>query len=404
MKTKDKDKIELCDREKCTACLACLEVCPKHCVSVKKDAYGNDTPFINREECVDCGKCQEVCPVINSVQLRQPTKVYAAFSSNSTIHRESASGGVASELALEILQSGGVVYGAAQTKDLIIEHIRITEKEEIERLKGSKYVHSHNKGHYKKIKTDLLNGLQVLFVGTPCQVAGLKKYLNNEQYDNLFCIDLICHGVPSQKTFLDCMEYETGEKTFEGWNISFRDEDGFEIKLKNPLDEVKYKLNLKNSFYYNGFMEGYIYRKNCYICEYARPERCGDITLGDFWGLGDDIPFFAEKKDGINVILINTEPGLRLFNRIKNNLQYWERTYNEARLKNGQLNQPTSKTSHCEKFLKLSNKYREIDNGNAIAVKKCNRKKRIALVFRNMIKKNKLIYKFVQLVFKRKDI
>lgn len=400
MKTKDKDKIELCDREKCTACLACLEVCPVHCINVRKNSYGNDMPYINNEECINCGKCQKACPVISGVQLRHPSKVYAAYSSSSVIHKKSASGGVASELALEIIRSEGVVYGAAQTEDLKIEHIRIDEEEQLERIKGSKYVHSHNKGHYKKIKSDLLNGLQVLFVGTPCQVAGLKKYLNNKQYDNLFCVDLICHGVPGQKTFLDCMEYETGEKTFEGWNVSFRDEDGFEIKLKNPSGEVEHKLNLKNNFYYNGFMEGYIYRENCYNCEYAKPERCGDITLGDFWGLGDDIPFSADKKDGINVILINTDNGTKLFDRVKDSLQYWERTFDEARAKNGQLNHPTSKTRHCVKFLKLSSKYSELQNGNAIAVIKCNRKKRIALALRKKTKKNKLLYKCIHIVFK----
>lgn len=404
MKAKNIGKTELCDREKCTACLACMEVCPVHCINVKKDSYGNDIPFINKEECVSCGKCQEVCPIINRVKLRQPSKVYAAFSNNSIIHKGAASGGVASELALEIIRRGGVVYGAAQTKDLIIEHIRIDNKEKLDRLKGSKYVHSHNKGHYKKIKSDLLNGRQVLFVGTPCQVAGLKKYLNNKQYENLFCVDLICHGVPSQKTFLDCMAYETGEKSFEGWNISFRDEDGFEIKLKNPLGEEKYKLNLKNSFYYNGFMEGYIYRRNCYICEYAKPKRCGDITLGDFWGLGDNIPFSADKKDGINVVLINTDNGTKLFDRVKDSLQCWERSFEEARAKNGQLNQPTSKTRHCEKFFKLSNKYCEIEKGNAKAAIQCNRKKRIALEFRKMIKKNKMIYKIARALFKGKNI
>ncbi len=389
MKTIDKEKIKLCDREKCTACLACLEVCPSHCINVKKDLCGNDIPFINDEECVGCGKCQKACPVISGVQLRHPSKVYAAYSKDLKIHKKATSGGVASELALEIIRRGGVVYGAAQTKDLIVEHIRIDEEEKLERLKGSKYVHSHNKGHYKKIKADLLNGLQVLFVGTPCQVAGLNNYLNNKQYENLLCIDLICHGVPSQKTFLDCMQYETGEKSFEGWNISFRDENGYEIKLKNPSGEVKYKLNLKNSFYYNGFIEGYILRNNCYNCKYTSPKRCGDITLGDFWGLGDDIPFSSDKKDGINVVLINTDNGNEMFNRVKNRLNYCERTLDEARLKNAQLNHPTPKTRRFVKFSKLSKKYRGIEKGNAMAVIKCNRKKRIILAYRKMFKKNK---------------
>ena len=265
---------------------------------------------------------------------------------------------------------------------------------------GSKYVHSHNNGIYKKVESDLNKGVKVLYVGTPCQISGLKKYLGGRAYENLFCIDLVCHGVPSKKTFIECMKYETGEESFEGWEISFREKNKFEIKLLDKSHNIKHRLNLKNSFYYNGFMEGYIYRRNCYSCIYARPERVGDITLGDFWGLGDKVPFHGDKKDGINVVLVNTEHGADLFKTIKEKISFWERTLEEAQAKNGQLNRPSAKSKFSEKFSQLSVKYSGRKNGNAKAVVKCNKKKYYALKLR----KRKSLYNLIEKCFKRSNI
>lgn len=385
------DRIELCNADKCTGCFACVNVCPKQCISMRTSADGSIIPIIFHDQCVGCRSCQRVCPVLSEVKLRTPSSVYAAYSNDTEIHNNSASGGVATELAMQFIQSGGIVYGAAQTSELKVEHIRVSDESTVCRLQGSKYVHSHVGLQYQSVKKDLQSGYKVLFVGTPCEVAGLKNFLHGGEYSNLYCVDIVCHGVPTWNTFLECMQSETKIKDFGSCNISFRDSDGFEIKIRSKDGKILSRRNLKNSLYYNGFMEGYIYRQNCYTCRYAQEKRCGDITLGDFWGLGAIEKFDGDTSHGINAVLINTERGKELFETIKQKLSYWERSLDEAVSGNGQLRHPSPDSKEHRRFLSYSQKY---DRARAVTL--CNPTKTVKLYLRRILNESRLTHSIVR--------
>ncbi len=372
------NKHHLCSRDECTGCYACVNRCPKEAIEMKIDKDGAIRPFIDEKKCVNCGLCDKVCPALNHVELNTPKKVYAAYAEED-IRVKSASGGVATMIAKKFIRQGGVVYGASQTRELFVEHIRIDSEEDLARIQGTKYVHSHVGNTIKNIQSDIKIGKKVLFIGSPCEVAGIKNSFPNE--DALYCIDLICHGAPSWKTLSDCMRRESKCNSFEDKSITFRDADGYNIKIRNKDNKIVYRGNLKNSQYYNGFMEGYIFRNNCYSCRYADKERAGDITLGDFWGLNTDKDFDGDTKKGINVVLVNTERGNDLFSLMGDDILSWERSLDEAVAGNGQLRHPSGDSIN-HKIFSILTRYMSADK----AIIFCNIKKSIKLSSRSFLK------------------
>ena len=193
--------VNLCDAEHCTQCFACATICPKGCISMAETQEGVRYPVIDRSRCVACGLCMKAC---HQLSFRLPgdvsSVVYASWAIKQETRTKSSSGGVFSVLAEHVLRKGGVVYGVAYGDFLKVKHIRIEQESNLQQLRGSKYVQSDLSGVYKSVREDLQKGIDVLFSGTPCQIAGLRTFLRQE-YENLYCIDLICHGVPPQKLF-----------------------------------------------------------------------------------------------------------------------------------------------------------------------------------------------------------
>lgn len=381
---------KVCDEKKCTGCYACINKCPRNCISMEQNVIGNAVPLIDEKKCVGCNMCEKVCPVINPPSLSAPLYTYAAYAKDRELHIKAASGGVASVLARSIIRSGGVVYGCSQIKGLEFGHIRVDNESELIRLRGSKYTHSHIGNAFSLVKEDLDNSRLVLFVGTPCQIAGLKNYLGGANQELLYCVDLICHGVPDQNTFVEAMKQECNSYDFDNYTLTFRDEKGFKIKIRDKEGKVIHERNLKNSYYYNGFIEGYIYRHNCYSCHYATEKRIGDITLGDFWGLGNESPFSGDKSNGINVVLVNSAKGEALFNANTNEFDVWERSIEEAVKGNGQLRAPMNYSKAAKRFEIIASK-----RGIKTALVKCNPSKRIALKARETINSNPLLRSIV---------
>lgn len=189
----------ICSKEKCTGCFACYNVCPKNCISMVEDEYGYIYPRIDEEKCIKCGLCRNICPSLNKVKFNKTIYTYAAWSNNEATRRQSTSGGASAVFANEIVKNRkGIVYGAATAKNAVVEQLRICDEQNLDKIKGSKYVHSYVKNTYKQVKKDLELKREVLYIGTPCQIAGLKSFLRKE-YNNLITVDIICHGVPSQK-------------------------------------------------------------------------------------------------------------------------------------------------------------------------------------------------------------
>jgi len=338
----------ICDKDKCTSCYACYNVCPKKCIKMEEDECGNIRPEINMDECIKCDLCRKTCPSINGVEFRNPKIAYAAWALDAMERRTSTSGGVASIFSNYIIENYGVVFGAS-IQDKINMHIKIDRKNDLIKLKGSKYVHSKIGDTYKEAKQELTAGRKVLFIGTPCQIAGIKNYLKDD-YENLFTVDIICHGVPSQKILKDYIEEKFGDIEFN--DITFRDDSGKNLRL---LKDNKIVMNesMKESLYYTGFMNSLFCNESCYECMYAKSKRVSDVTIGDFLGLGKEIPFENPSKDGISVILPNTDKGLDLVQACGNKMFLEERSINEAVKGNNQLRRPIIKHENYDLFKRL---------------------------------------------------
>ena len=316
----------ICNKKDCTGCFACYNICPKNAIKMIHDDNGFIYPEIDIEKCINCNLCKKVCPAINKLEYQEIQSCYAAQRKNINKLNESSSGGVASVFAESIVKNGGIVYGATYEKSYQLHFIRVDNLKDINKLKGSKYVHCYIEDSYKNIKKDLINKKTVLFIGTPCQIAGLKLFLMKD-YDNLICVDLICHGVPSQKYLKDELDKNIDINKITG--LTFRNNNNFMIAGKNN-NKVIINIPIEKSRYLRGFLDCFFLRENCYKCKYANPKRISDITIGDFWGIESDSKFYQNKSNGISVILINNTKGNIFFNKCKKMLNLEKRNINEA--------------------------------------------------------------------------
>lgn len=379
--------MEICEKNKCTGCFSCFNVCPKNAINMIEDKYGYIYPEIDKEKCIDCGLCRKICPGMNEVKFRYPEKCYAGKVIDNNKLMKSTSGGIATAISEEIIKQDGVVYGATFSGNCNVEHIRVTTLKELESLKRSKYVHSYIKETYIFAKKDLNENKKVLFIGTPCQISGLKSFLMKE-YDNLYTIDIICHGVPSQKFLKE--EVKRLVNTTEIDRVDFRNKQikdfSFIIQKNN---EAIYKTDTwHQSPYYDTFMRGMTYRENCYSCKYAKPERCSDLTIGDFWGLNKEARLYKENKNGISVLLPLTEKGHEMIKMISDKCDFEERDVQEAVDGNTQLREPTTKDSKVTEF---KNVYLEKD------FFKTYKKVFVKKYYKEKIKKNVFVKKVLEL-------
>lgn len=350
----------ICDKNKCTGCYACYNVCPKRCISMEEDKGGSVYPEINMDECINCNLCRKTCPSINGVEFRSPKTAYAAWAIDEPERDSSTSGGVATILSSYIIENGGVVFGAS-IEDKVIKHIMVDKKSDLIKLKGSKYVHSEIEDTFKEAKRELETGKKVIFLGMPCQIAGIQKYLNKD-YANLFTIDIICHGVPSQKILNDYIKENLSAYDYD--KISFRDKDGHNFKLLKE-NEIVVNIPMNESSYYVGFMKSLLNNEVCYDCPYSNGKRISDITIGDFLGLGEERNFKYDQSQGVSLILPNTEKGSVLVDKCMDKMFIEERTVSEAINGNARLRKPVIKNKNHDLFMKLY-----IEKGFNNAVKK----------------------------------
>lgn len=339
----------ICEKNKCVGCFACYNTCPKNAIEMITDDNGFIYPKINKDKCINCNLCKKVCPAINDLEYKLPQKCYAAQRKDKIKLKESSSGGAASVFAEEILSKNGIVYACAFEENFKIHHIRIDKKSDLKKMKGSKYVHSYIEDTYKKAKNDLNDKKQILFIGTPCQIAGLKLFLKKD-YDNLLCVDLICHGVPSQLYLKEELESEINTNKIS--ELKFRIDNDFKILAKDNKKILMDK-SMDKSRYYEGFMDSFFYRENCYECKYARIERISDITIGDFWGLKENSTLYNIKDKGVSIILTQTEKGEKFILQCKNKFNIEERYLEEGVEGNSQLRHAAIKDKNYSKFKKL---------------------------------------------------
>ena len=338
---------EICNKNKCTGCSTCLNSCPKKCITMEEDEYGVLMPHIDENKCINCNICKKVCPENNKIDLKEPLKVYAGWSLDENVRKKSSSGGIAWEMYQYIIQHGGIAVGTKFDNEMNLSHQIATNLEELEGFRGSKYIQSSIGTIFTQLKPYVEQNRKIIFIGTPCQVNGLKSFFKNKNIENIITVDLICHGVPTTKYLKEYIKYlKLNNKIDE---VTFRGENNWYF-TGYKKGKVIYKKHNKEDFFYKSFLNGLFYRENCYQCRYARKERVGDITIGDFWGLGKDIPFNYPTEDGTSVILVNTEKGQDFIQKLDEKIFLVERSLEEALKGNKQLNYPSSKNKNTLKF------------------------------------------------------
>ena len=340
----------------CTGCGACANSCSKGAISLMPiNRLGNLYPSIDPDKCIECGKCTKCCPELQpKIKVSDEVHCYAAWARDAIENIKSTSGGIASTASRYILQEGGKVFGAC-SKNADVFHIKISDPEQVDLLRGSKYVQSSVRMTYRETLKELKTGCRVLYIGTPCQIAGLKAFLQKD-YPNLITMDIICHGTPSTHLL---NEHLIGALHIDYDSVSFRD-GGFILKAFDERKNELYKADLGKNFYcdayYTAFMKGLTYRTSCYRCRYANKDRISDITIGDYWGLGKKEPFFSQESNhGVSVVLTNTRRGSEILQELSPLLHIHERKIEEAVNGNCQLRKPYAYSLRVRLFRFLYN-------------------------------------------------
>lgn len=323
--------IEITRKEDCAGCWACVQRCPKRCISMHEDNEGFLYPTADAALCIDCGLCEKVCPVINQAEKREPKAAYAATNREDAIRLKSSSGGIFSALSEEVVRQGGVVFGARFDKQWEVVHDWADTSEKLTPFRCSKYVQSRIGDSYVQAEKFLKEGRTVLFSGTPCQIAGLRLFLR-KTYENLLLVDIICHGVPSPGVWRDYLNAELKhrcgfESTSAITSISFRDKStgwksySFTYTVKTPSGgELRVSEPGSRNTFMRGFLMDLYLRPSCDACPAKHLKSGSDLTLGDYWGLEQTHPELDDNK-GMCALMVNTGKGARWVAEISGTMQ-----------------------------------------------------------------------------------
>lgn len=346
------------DYKICTGCAACANLCPKEAIVMRENGEGFLYPEIEEEKCVHCGICYQRCPAIYPKYENNATPDCYAVGGKDELREVSSSGGMFSILAEYVLGRNGYVCGAAYTEEkTTVRHVIISEWSDLPRLRGSKYIQSEIGTVYKQLKEKLLTGAPVLFVGCPCQVAGLKSYLGKE-YDNLITADLVCHGVPSHLVFEKFIKELPNQSEIVSVNFRQKKKYGWThaLQIEYKKGEEYYKPRWECDFY-RAFLDGLAMRKSCGRCRFNKLPRQGDFTLGDFWGIEKEYKEFDDNK-GVSLVLLNTARAKEIFEVCKRKFIRFEHVDIElARKSNGNVFASSKEHWERDRFMKIIQKY-----------------------------------------------
>ena len=363
--------LQTSELNKCYGCRACEQVCAKGAITIKPNNEGFLYPTLNKDLCIDCGLCVKVCPYDTPAIMNKPQKAYAIQYKNDERLLNSSSGAAFPAIADYVLSKDGYVAGCIFNDEIEAVHIVTNEPHLVEKMSGSKYVQSNVNNVYSSIKNLLSSGKLVLFSGTPCQVAGLYRFLR-KPYDNLVTVDLICHGVPSPALLQDYLhstyegkviELKFRNKKMNGW----RSQGSVKAINKDGKIVTRKTSPYIDSYYYYYYLQNSVSRMCCYECAFSTIERVSDITIGDYWGVKEVIQDIAEAK-GVSAILVNTEKGAEIYENIKSTLLSYDTSIDDVVARNGNLQRP------CEKPHQRSYIYKKIkEQGySTVAKEECN--------------------------------
>ena len=316
--------------ENCCGCGACYQICPKKSICMKENERGFLLPKVNETSCIKCGMCLKVCPENSKPQLHKVKKSYAAIVQNRELLMNSTSGGIFGALAAEVIFQGGSVYGCAWDENLHARHMKIECLNQLNQIQKSKYVQSDTNTTFIDVRNDIHQGRKVLYCGTACQIAGLRKFLNGNE-GQLITIEVACHGVPSPGLFQRYITWRSKIEKSQVVDVQFRNKEKhkkgehYKFCLKYADGKKRYYLSNEDP-YYGAFLEGRTLRKTCYHCKYKQSERVSDILLGDYWGVEKEHPQFPAQY-GASAIVISSDKGKQLFESIKSQLIVEDSTF-----------------------------------------------------------------------------
>ena len=348
--------IDIKNKAQCIGCGACAQVCPKKCIIMEPDEEGFLYPRVDHSKCVECKKCESVCPtadIANDIPEHNVI-VFGIKNKDNNVRYHSSSGGVFSSLAEHIILHEGMVFGASMVNNnKSVCHVGVSDVSDLYKLQGSKYVQSSIGSCFVEAKQYLETGKSVLFTGTPCQIKGLKTFLKRD-YDNLICVEVICHGVPSQTLWEKYIEYV--ERTMNGSviDVSFRSKkygwSQFGMRYKSGKNKQRFKFHFEDPFF-RMFCDNICLRPSCYECSSKDGRSGADISLGDFWNIEKVDSGFNDNK-GISMVLIHTVKGKRLLEEIQSSLIFMPSSveYDLAKLCNPAIAHSPKRPTQREMF------------------------------------------------------
>lgn len=347
----------ICDRTICTGCGLCFERCPSKAIEMKPDEYGFVHPVVDDKKCIKCGLCRKKCPSLNNIPGRTSNIAYAAFAKDDQIHMSSQSGGLAYLLEKKAIEEDSIVYGQAYDANLDLTWQRIEKTKDLWKLQMSKYVQGSIIGAYSKLLEDLKLDRSVLFVGTPCQVAAMLSYLPDKYKEHLTTASFVCGGVASPQNVKDRIDWLDSRRKIDKSqidNITFRIiGGGYYFKFFHG-DKVLYEEGNTFSDFLIAYGEHLNLRESCYHCRYARTDRIGDITIGDYLALGEHKSSLAENefRNGVSLAIPTTLKGKRIFKACLTDMIYEKRTYEDASIHNKRLQHPSDRSPQVELYRK----------------------------------------------------
>lgn len=328
------------NKEDCCGCTACRSVCPKGCLDMVLDAEGYYYPQVDKDSCIDCHLCEKVCPIINEVPFDEYTpRAYAVQHSDDKIRKESASGGAFTAIAAKILEMGGCVYGGAFDENFQVSHIRVDKLSDLWKLRGSKYVQSDMKDNYNYVQHDLKDGKYVLFSGTPCQIAGLVRFLRGlYPTDKLFLVDLVCHGIPSPhlwNIFVGHLKKKYGNLLYASFRNKHFGYAGSTMAMKFEQGKMRY-LDRDVQFYKKLFFDDINSRPSCFKCHFKTVKRISDFTVFDCWHV-NKVSSAMDDDKGATWVIVQSSKGEKLFDTVKPIIKSIEASVEQAIELDGKL-------------------------------------------------------------------
>lgn len=315
--------IKITDKKDCCGCTACAGICAHHAITMVPDALGFLYPKVDESKCVECGLCERICQFndkyATSLNNKEPL-AYAARHSNMDEVMASRSGAAFVAISDYVLEQGGVVYGVGYKDHFRVAHKRATTKVERDEFRGSKYVQSDLTGIFHQVKNDLKHDITVLFSGTPCQTSGLNAFVGEKLRSRLILVDIVCHGVASPCLWRDYLAYLEKKEGDHIQTVNFRDKEKYGWSAHIETFIFAKNANLKRVFPYR-FYQTVSFRQSCSNCHFSNTTRPSDVTLGDLWGWQKLCPELNNDNKGVNLILLNTEKGIKLFEEVNSRLR-----------------------------------------------------------------------------------